>query len=172
MSKEILMVVDSVSNEKGVPKETLFEAVELALAVATRKRYGETFDFRVAIDRNDGSYETFRRWTVVDEEKMVDEDGEEKEFNPDAHLNLSQAQIKDSEASFGSVFEEQVESVGFGRIAAQTAKQVIVQKVREAERDQIAAAYDGKIKSIVSGTVKKLGRDNVIVDLGWDSSKP
>ena len=75
MSKEILMVVDSVSNEKGVPKETLFEAVELALAVATRKRYGETFDFRVAIDRNDGSYETFRRWTVVDEENMVDEDG-------------------------------------------------------------------------------------------------
>jgi len=166
MSKEVLMVVDSVSNEKGVPKETLFEAVELALAVATRKRYGETFDFRVAIDRNDGSYETFRRWTVVDEENMVDEDGEEKEFNPDAHLNLSQAQIKDSEASFGSVFEEQVESVAFGRIAAQTAKQVIVQKVREAERDQIAAAYDGKINSIVSGTVKKLGRDSVIVDLG------
>ena len=163
MSKEILMVVDSVSNEKGVPKETLFEAVELALAVATRKRYGETFDFRVAIDRNDGSYETFRRWTVVDEENMVDEDGEEKEFNADAHLNLSQAQIKDSEENIGTVFEEQVESVGFGRIAAQTAKQVIVQKVREAERDQIAAAYDGKVNSIVSGTVKKLGRESVTV---------
>ncbi len=165
MSKEILLVVDSVSNEKGVPKETLFDAVELALAVATRKRYGEKFDFRVAIDRLDGSYETFRRWTVVDETSMPNDD-EEWEFNPDAHLTLSQAQAKDSEAKYGDVFEEQVESVGFGRIAAQTAKQVIVQKVREAERDQIAAAYDGKVGEIVSGTVKKLGRDSVIVDLG------
>ena len=162
MSKEILSVIESVSLEKGVPKEVIFGAMEAALAVATKKKYGEDAEFRVAIDRETGEYETFRTWDVVDFDNL----DEEVEPNPDAQYSVEEAQQIKADAQLGDVLEEQVESVEFGRIAAQTAKQVIVQKVREAERAQIVEVYESRINELLSGTVKKLGRDSVIIDLG------
>lgn len=160
MSKEILLVVESVSNEKGVPPEVIFEAIEIALATATKKRYDSEVDIRVAIDRKTGEYETFRRWTVVADEDF--------EF-PGMHLTLDKGQEKDDSLEIGSTWEEQVESVAFGRIAAQTAKQVIVQKVREAERLQMVEMYRDKLGELISGTVKKSTRDSIIVDLGGNA---
>ncbi len=157
MSKEVLLVVESVSNEKGVPAGVIFEALELALATATKKRYDEEVDLRVAINRHNGSYETFRRWTVVADDGLE---------NPAAELTVEQAQAHKAGAAVGEVIEEKIESIEFGRIAAQTAKQVIVQKVREAERAQVVDAYRDRVGEIISGTVKKVTRDNVIVDLG------
>ncbi|MDX1318863.1 MAG: transcription termination factor NusA [Oceanospirillum sp.] len=158
MSKEILLVVDAVSNEKGVSKEVIFEAIELALASASKKRFeGEEADVRVAIDRRTGEYDTFRRWTIVEDIELDDVDYE---------ISLTNAQKKDPSLNLGDVIEEQIESVAFGRIAAQTAKQVIVQKVREAERAEIVRQYSEREGEIVNGTVKKTTRDGVIVDLG------
>ncbi len=157
MSKEILLVVESVSNEKGVPPEVIFEALETALATATKKRYETEVDIRVAIDRATGEYDTFRRWTVVADEDF--------EF-PGMHLTLDEGKEQDEALEIGGIWEEQVESVGFGRIAAQAAKQVIVQKVREAERVQMVEAYSDKMGDLISGTVKKTTRDSIIVDLG------
>jgi N utilization substance protein A len=159
MSKEVLTVVDSVSNEKGVAKEVIFEALESALAMATKKRYEEGAEFRVSIDRHTGEYSTVRQWTVVDLAL-------EEEPNPHAQLDVSKAKERDSSLKIGSVIEEPVESVEFGRIAAQTAKQVIVQKVREAERAKIVAEYLPRVGELIAGTVKKMGHDSVIVDLG------
>ncbi|GAC1039959.1 transcription termination factor NusA [Pseudomonas oryzihabitans] len=157
MSKEVLLVVESVSNEKGVPPGVIFEALELALATATKKRYEEDVDLRVSINRHNGSYETFRRWTVV----------EDQDYQlPDSHLTVEDAQEEHPGVKAGEVIEEKIESIEFGRIAAQTAKQVIVQKVREAERAQVVDAYREKVGEIISGTVKKVTRDSVIVDLG------
>ena len=162
MSKEILSVIESVSLEKGVPKEVILGAMEAALAVATKKKYGEDAEFRVAIDRDTGEYETYRTWDVVDFDNLE----EEEEPNPGAQYSVEEAREIKADAQLGDVLEEQVESVEFGRIAAQTAKQVIVQKVREAERAQIVEVYESRINELLSGTVKKLGRDGVIVDLG------
>ena len=162
MSKEILSVIESVSLEKGVPKEVIFGAMESALAVATKKKYGEDAEFRVAIDRNSGEYETFRTWDVVDFDNLE----EDEEPNPGAQYSVEEAREIKANAQLGDVLEEQVESVDFGRIAAQTAKQVIVQKVREAERAQVLEVYESRMNELLSGTVKKLGRDSVIVDLG------
>jgi N utilization substance protein A len=159
MSKEILLVVESVSLEKGVSKDVIFGAIEAALAMATKKRYEEGAEFRVAIDRESGEYETFRTWTVVNYE-------DEEEPVAEAMYNVEEAREIKPDAELGDVLEEQVESVEFGRIAAQTAKQVIVQKVREAERAQVVEAYMPRLNELVSGTVKKLGRDSAIVDLG------
>ena len=157
MSKEVLLVVESVSNEKGVPPGVIFEALELALATATKKRYEDEVDVRVSINRHTGDYDTFRRWTVVADEDFDD---------PDIQLALDQAQERDAALTIGDVTEEKIESVEFGRIAAQIAKQVIVQKVREAERAQVVDAYRDRLGDIISGTVKKVTRDSVIVDLG------
>ena len=157
MSKEVLLVVESVSNEKGVPPGVIFEALELALATATKKRYEDEIDVRVSINRHTGDYDTFRRWTVVADEDFDD---------PDIQLTLDQAQERDAALTIGDVTEEKIESVEFGRIAAQIAKQVIVQKVREAERAQVVDAYRDRLGDIISGTVKKVTRDSVIVDLG------
>ena len=162
MSKEILSVIESVSLEKGVPKEVIFGAMEAALAVATKKKYGEDAEFRVAIDRDSGEYETFRTWIVVDYDDLE----EDEEPNPDAQYSVEEAREIKADAQLGDVLEKQVESVEFGRIAAQTAKQVIVQKVREAERAQVLEVYESRMNELLSGTVKKLGRDSVIVDLG------
>jgi N utilization substance protein A len=162
MSKEILSVIESVSLEKGVPKEVILGAMEAALAVATKKKYGEDAEFRVAIDRDTGEYETYRTWDVVDFDNLE----EEEEPNPGAQYSVEEAREIKADAQLGDVLEEQVESVEFGRIAAQTAKQVIVQKVREAERAQIVEVYESRINELLSGTVKKQGRDSVIVDLG------
>ncbi|MBA1190635.1 transcription termination/antitermination protein NusA [Pseudomonas entomophila] len=157
MSKEVLLVVESVSNEKGVPPGVIFEALEVALATATKKRFEDEVDLRVEINRHTGSYETFRRWTVVEEDDLDD---------PAIEVWPSKIQESHPEAKVGDVIEEKIESIEFGRIAAQTAKQVIVQKVREAERAQIVDAYRERVGEIISGTVKKVTRDNVIVDLG------
>ena len=136
MSKEILLVVESVSNEKGVPPALIFEALELALATATKKNYEDEVELRVAIDRQTGNYETFQRWTVV----------EEVDFDDPAHqMTIDMAEKRMENPSVGDVLEEKIESIEFGRIAAQTAKQVIVQKVREAERAQIVEAFRSKL---------------------------
>ncbi len=157
MSKEVLLVVESVSNEKGVPAGVIFEALELALATATKKRFEDEVELRVEINRQTGNYETFRRWTVVEDEDLDD---------PAYELAVDQAQEKKPGAVAGDLIEEKIDSIEFGRIAAQTAKQVIVQKVREAERAQVVDAYRERLGEIISGTVKKVTRDNVIVDLG------
>lgn len=158
MSKEILLVVDSVSNEKGVPKEVIIDALELALATATKKRYIEEVDLRVVIDTTTGEYETFRRWEVIG-------DNTQPEF-PAAQYHITDAEEINPALQIGDFHEEQVESVEFGRIAAQTAKQVIVQKVREAERAQVVEAYRSRVGELVNGQVKKVTRDAVIIDLG------
>jgi N utilization substance protein A len=159
MNKDILYVADAVSNEKGVDKEIIFEAIEAALATATRKKNGKDIEVRVDIDRETGDYETFRRWQVV-------EDTGEGLENPLAEITLDAAVIDDPEIQTGDYIEEQIESVEFGRIAAQTAKQVIVQKVREAERARVIEAYQGREGELVMGTVKRVERGNVYLDLG------
>jgi len=161
MSKEILMVADAVSNEKGVSRDVIFEAIEIALSTATKKFYeSEDLNCRVNVDRRTGEYETFRIWDVVADEDYLVEGNQ---------LLLEQAVEKDASLEVGSVWEEVIENIEFGRIAAQTAKQVIVQKVREAERDIIIAEYIGQIGGLVSGTVKKVTRESVLVDLGGNA---
>ena len=157
MNKEILLVADAVSNEKGVPKDIIFEAIEQALATATKKRYDEDADIRVQIDRASGDYETFRRWSVVDNDQVA---------LLGTEFTLQEAHEKDPSLKPGDVYEEAVENIEFGRIAAQTAKQVIVQKVREAERAQVVDEYRDRVGELINGTVKKVTRDNIIVDLG------
>ena len=174
MNKEVLTVVESVSNEKGVSKEVIFEAIELALAMATKRRHHEIVEdehgrreedaeFVVRIDRESGSYETFRRWEVKDPNRELEED---EALNPDAELTPEQAREIDPRLVLGDSREVPVASVEFGRIAAQTAKQVIVQKVREAERAQVLDLYESRVGQLVGGTIKKTSRDSVIVDLG------
>jgi N utilization substance protein A len=158
MSKEILLVVESVSNEKGVEKEVIFEALELALASATKKRYAEEADVRVAIDRASGEHRAFRRWTIVVSEAEMEA--------PAAELSFAAAKEIDPSLELGSVYEEEIEPEAFGRIAAQTAKQVIVQRVREAERAKVVELYTPRLGELVSGTVKKVTREVIIVDLG------
>ena len=158
MSKEILLVVESVSNEKGVEKDVIFEAIELALATAAKKRFeDEDADIRVSIDRRTGEYDTFRRWLVVDND-AVPALGTE--------LTFQEAEDISPDLQPGDMHEERIDSVAFGRIGAQAAKQIIFQKVREAERAKIVDSYRGRVGELVSGTVKKVTRDNVIVDLG------
>lgn len=152
------MVADAVSNEKGVSRNVIFEAIESALATATKKLYDkEEIDCRVAVNRDTGDYETFRVWHVVDDEEFEDEDSQ---------LTLEQAAEKDKALGIGDTFEVKVDNVEFGRIAAQTAKQVIVQKVREAERELVISQYQDRVGELVAGTVKKVTRDSIIVDLG------
>ena len=157
MSKEILMVADAVSNEKGVDKGIIFEAIELALAAATKKRYDEDADIEVVIDRKSGDYVTTRRWEVVADDVMA---------LLGTQFTTEEAAEKDVALKIGDVYEEIVDNVEFGRIAAQAAKQVIVQKVREAEREQVIERYRDRLGELISGTVKKVTRDSIIVDLG------
>lgn len=158
MSKEILTVVDAISNEKGVPREVIFEAVEAALASASRKRFEhEEATVRVRIDRTTGDYETFRFWTVVEDDEFE---------TPDHEIKESIAEQRDPPLALGDVVEELIENAAFGRIAAQTAKQVIVQKVREAERAEVVRQYADREGELVAGIVKKTTRDGLIIDLG------
>ena len=161
MSKEILLVVDAVSNEKGVSKDVIFGALEAALASAARKLADEECDVRVAIDRKTGEYETFRRWEVMD-------DAAEIEF-PERQLKLSAARETKPEIEVGGFIEEPMQNAEFGRIAAQTAKQVIVQRVREAERAQVVEAYRNRAGELISGIVKRVERGNVYIDLGGNA---
>ncbi len=162
MSKEILLVVDSVSNEKGVEKDIIFEAIEAALASATRRKHGEDIEVRVAIDRESGEYDTFRRWLVFEDEST------ELEF-PDRELRMIDAVDVDEQAEPGGFVEVPMDSVEFGRIAAQTAKQVIVQKVREAEREQVVEEFQGREGELLSGLVKRVDRNGVYIDLGGNA---
>ena len=163
MSKDILLVVDSVSNEKSLEKEVIFKAIELAIASITAKRYQpEEVDIRVAIDRDSGDYETFRQWTVI-------EDAEEEIEFPEKVIRLSEAKKLDAGLDVGDIAEESVESIDFGRIAAQQAKQVILREIRQAERDEIAKEYTQKIGTLISGVAKRVTRDNVILDMGSNS---
>lgn len=159
MNKEILMVVDAMSNEKGVAKGIIFEAIEDALASATRKRNREDIESRVAIDRETGDYRTFRCWEVVDDEP-------ESLEAPTRQIRLNDARERDPGIAIGQFIEEPMESVEFGRIAAQIAKQVIVQRVREAERAQVVDVYQDRVGEMISGIVKRSERSGVVVDLG------
>ena len=152
MQKEILLVAEAVSGEKGLPQEAIFEAIEQALATATKKRYSENSNIEVIIDPKTGDYETFRLWEIVSEEEIED----------------SGTQVLQSEenSEIGSFVKEKVDNVEFGRIAAQAAKQVIVQKVREAERAQVVEKYRSVLGELVNGTVKKVTREFLIIDLG------
>lgn len=155
------MVADAVSNEKGVSREVIFEAIESALAMATKKlNEEEEIDCRVAVDRKTGEYETFRIWTVVADDEYV---------NEFTQYMLEMVIEKDATLEVGSKIEEKIENVPFGRIAAQTAKQVIVQKVRDAEREIVLNEYKDRIGELVTGTVKKVTRESIIVDLGGNA---
>ena len=168
MSKEILLVVDVVSNEKGVDRDVIFGAIEAALASATKKRHLEDIDARVAIDRNTGEYQTFRRWEVVEE--SADPDDEEGGYRfPSRQILLEEARKQNPDIQVGDFIEEPMESVDFGRIGAQTAKQVIVQKVREAERAQVVEEYQNRVGELVTGIVKRVERGNVYLDLGGNA---
>lgn len=159
MSKEILLVVDAVSNEKALPRESIFEAMETALETATKKKYEGDISVRVCIDRKSGEFDTFRRWLVV-------EDSDQPMENPFAEIGLAAAQYDDETIQLGDYVEDQIESVAFDRVTTQTAKQVIVQKIREAERGLVVDAYQEQIGEIITGVVKKASRENIILDLG------
>ena len=161
MNKEILLVVDAVSNEKGVSKNIIFEAIEAALATATKKRHPEGVDVRVAINRETGDYQTFRCWQVM-------EDAAE-DLQPDSQVRLMDALDIQPDISVGEYIQEPMESVSFGRIAAQTARQVIVQKVRDAERAQVVDAYNERCGGLVTGIIKRVERGSIILDLGGNA---
>jgi N utilization substance protein A len=157
MSKEILMVAEAVSNEKGVDPEIIFEAIEQALAIATKKRYEEGANIRVVIDRETGDYDSFRWWNVVADDEMAE---------LGTQFTTEEAIEKDPTLKVGDTFEEAVENIAFGRIAAQTAKQVIVQRVKDAERELIVNRYIDRVGELLSGTVKKVTRDHIVIDFG------
>ncbi|MFZ7200907.1 transcription termination factor NusA [Avibacterium avium] len=155
MSKEILLAAEAVSNEKLLPREKIFEALESAIALSTKKKYEQEIDVRVVIDPKTGEFDTFRRWLVVDEVT-----------NPTKEITLEAAQFEDPNVQVGDYVEDQIESVAFDRITMQTARQVISSKIREAERNKIVEQFRSNESEIVTGTVKKVNRENIILDLG------
>ena len=157
MSREILLLVDVLAREKNVSKEIVFGALELALASATKKRIHDDADVRVVVDRETGDFETFRRWEIVPDEEFIHEA---------QHIALSDAQKQDSEVEVGDFLEEALEPIDFGRIGAQAAKQVILQKIRDAERDQILNDFLERKEHLVTGTIKRMERGNAIVEAG------
>lgn len=161
MNKEILLVVDAVSNEKAVPREKIFQALEAALATATKKKHDKDIDVRVAIDRKTGDFDTYRRWLIV-------EDSDDVLEHPLKEVSLSAARAMEENDALqaGEFVEEQIDSITFDRITTQTAKQVILQKVREAERAQVVEQFEDSVGELVTGTVKKANRDTVVLDLG------
>ncbi|GAA0503360.1 transcription termination factor NusA [Tatumella terrea] len=154
MNKEILAVVEAVSNEKSLPREKIFEALESALATATKKKYEQEIDVRVCIDRKSGDFDTFRRWLVVEEVTQ-----------PTREITLDAAKFEDENLNPGDFVEDQIESVTFDRITTQTAKQVIVQKVREAERAMVVDQFREQEGEIITGVVKKVNRDNISLEV-------
>ena len=174
MNKEILTTVDVVSNEKGVSKEIIFEALEAALASATKKRYSDEIDVRVAINRETGDYAAYQRWEIVDKIAFAEEIEVEDLNNvvleyKERQIWLTDALAINPEFSPGEFVEEPLEAADFGRIAAQLAKQVIVQKVREAERAQVVEAFRSRVGELVMGVVKRVERGNIFVDLGGNA---
>ncbi|AUJ79999.1 MULTISPECIES: transcription termination factor NusA [Enterobacter] len=154
MNKEILAVVEAVSNEKSLPREKIFEALESALATATKKKYEQEIDVRVEIDRKSGDFDTFRRWVIVEEVTQ-----------PTKEITLEAARYEDESLNVGDYVEDQIESVTFDRITTQTAKQVIVQKVREAERALVVDQFRDQEGEIITGVVKKVNRDNISLEI-------
>ena len=162
MSKELLLVVDAVANEKGVPKGVIFEAMEAALGSAAKKRYAdEDVCVRVAIDRESGEYETFRRWEVVPDDVVME--------SPDRQIRMMDAEDEAPGVDIGGFVEQSIENPDFGRISAQAAKQVIVQRVREAERALVVEAYQDRVGELITGIVKRVERGSVFLDLGGNA---
>ncbi|MGO4306429.1 MULTISPECIES: transcription termination factor NusA [unclassified Cupriavidus] len=158
MSREVLLLVDALAREKNVDKDVVFGALEAALASATKKRFEEDVDIRVAIDRESGEHETFRRWLVVPDEQGLQE--------PDKQILLFEAREQEPEIQLDEFVEEQIESVEFGRIGAQAAKQVILQRIRDAEREQILNDYLDRGEKVMTGTVKRADKKGLIVESG------
>jgi N utilization substance protein A len=157
MSREILLVVDVMSREKNVSKDVIFAALELALASATKKRFHEDVDVRVDLDRDTGEYSSFRLWHVVPDDAV--------EF-PERQIGLTDAKVRNPEFELDDYIEEPLEPVEFGRIGAQAAKQVILQKIREAEREQILNDFLQRKEYLVTGTIKRMERGNAIIESG------
>jgi len=157
-NKEILLVVEAVSNEKGLPREAIFEALESALSIATKKKYELEIEVRVDINRDTGHFDTYRRWLVLPIDADMD--------NPAKEMTFEAAQYDNPEIQVGEYIEDEIDSVTFDRITTQTAKQVIVQKVREAERAQVVAQYAEKEGELITGVVKRMTRDSILLDLG------
>ncbi|MDP8169783.1 transcription termination factor NusA [Pasteurella skyensis] len=155
MSKEILLAAEAVSNEKLLPKEAIFEALETALAISTRKKKELDVDVRVVINRKTGDFQTFRRWTVVEEV-----------HNTTREMSIEAAQYDDPIIQLGDVIEDEIDSIPFDRITMQTARQVITSKIREAERNKVIEQFRAQLGSIINGTVKKVNREQIILDLG------
>jgi N utilization substance protein A len=158
MNREMLMLVDAISREKSVERDVVFGAVEAALASASKKMYGSEADIRVVVDRDSGEYETFRRWHVVPNEAGLQ--------NADAEILLFEAQEQIADIEVDDHIEEPVESVPIGRIGAQAAKQVILQKIRDAEREQLLNDFMSRGEKIFVGTVKRLDKGDIIVESG------
>ena len=161
-NKEILLVVEVFSNEREIEKDVVFQAIESALEAATVKRHANPINARVAIDRKTGDYVTYRQWEVVDANPSWDGD---VEF-PTTQVLLEVARLDSPDIQIGDVVEEEIESVDFGRIAAQTAKQVIIHKVREAERRKIVEAYKSRVGELITGIVKRIEKGSIYLDLG------
>lgn len=162
MSKELLMVVDAVAHEKGVDEEVIVGALEAALASAARKRYpDQEVEIRVQMDRKTGDYETFRRWEVIADDAEME--------SPDFQLRLMDALDEQPGIEVGEYIEEKIENAEYGRIAAQAAKQVIMQRVREAERAQVVEAFEDRVGELVTGIVKRVERGNIYLDLGGNA---
>lgn len=161
MSKELLRVIETVANEKEVSRDLLFSTMEEALAIATKKRFEEDAEITVKIDRKTGNYQTFRKWKIVDENHEIE--------NYSKELYVDVAREKGNEVTVGDILLTPVKSVEFARIAAMTAKQIIMQKVREEERRLMVAKFRNKIGKIVYGEVKRISRDSLIIDLGEDA---
>ncbi len=159
MSKEVLAVVNIMSNEKNVEQDIVFEAIEAALAMATRKSNHDEMDVQVSIDRETGEYETFRVWEVIEDDVAIED-------NVEWYLRHMDAVDIDPNIEPGEYIREPMESIEFGRIGAQTAKQVILQKIREAERKRIAEDYSDRVGEIITGQVKRIDRGDIILDLG------
>lgn len=155
MNKEILSVVESVSNEKQLPIEKIFEALEFALSAATKKKYNKEIDVVVKIDRKHGSFKTFRRWIIVDKVKF-----------PTKEITLDAAKFENKNVKLKEYIEDEISSIVFDRITTQTAKQIMVQKVREAEKCMIINKFKNNINEIITGIVKKINRDCIFLDLG------
>ncbi len=155
MSKEILLAAEAVSNEKLLPKEAIFEALETALAISTRKKKELDVDVRVVINRKTGDFQTFRRWTVVEEV-----------HNTTREMSIEAAQYDDPTIQLGDIIEDEIDSIPFDRITMQTARQVITTKIREAERNKVIEQFREHLGEIVNGTVKKVNREQIILDLG------
>lgn len=158
MSREILLLVDALAHEKNVDKEVVFSALEYALASATKKRFADDADVRVQIDRETGEYDSFRRWTLLSDDQALE--------NPGAQMYADDERAVGKTISEANTFEEPLESVEFGRIGAQAAKQVILQKVREAEREQILDDFLARKEFLVTGVIKRMEKGNAIIEVG------